>query len=192
MKKSLRIALKKVRAIKSKQEALTHSNLIVSRIVTLLQTVQPCIVAIYYPHSGEPNLLSLTQRPELQKFEWAFPVCSFDQNLKVLRFARFSGFDAFEIGEYGIPVPSGANWVQPDWVIIPSLALNSQGFRLGYGAGWYDRTLNELTQLDLKPVTVGITWQEALISDLFQEPHDQAVDYVVTPMSFIHVKKERT
>lgn len=181
MKKCLRKELKQVRAQKNKIEVLTQSNLITNHIVTLLQITKPCIVALYYPYSGEPNLLSLIPQLKLRKFKWAFPVCSSDQNLEILRFAHFEGFDSFVEGQYGIPIPNNTNWVQPDWVLIPCLAVNLDGFRLGYGAGWYDRTLSHLTQIGQKPTTVGIAWQEAVVEEKFQEPHDQPLDYLVTP-----------
>ena len=68
-------------------------------------------------------------------------------------------------------------------VIVPALAFSEQGFRLGYGKGFYDRVLQ-----NFKGVSIGITYDFMLLEDLPHEPHDRAVNYVVTEKRVIEIK----
>jgi len=78
---------------------------------------------------------------------------------------------------YRIPVPAVQEIVLPDCLIIPCVAFNNQGARLGYGAGWYDRTLEKF-----KPkYTIGVAYDWSEVPDQFQEAHDIRLNYVVTP-----------
>ncbi|MGC5328711.1 5-formyltetrahydrofolate cyclo-ligase [Brevibacillus sp. SYSU BS000544] len=85
-------------------------------------------------------------------------------------------------GPYGIMEPDPAISVQADRnqldaIIIPGVAFDRHGGRLGYGGGYYDRFL---ASLDHKPLVIGFCFSLQLIADVPKEPHDFMVDYVVT------------
>lgn len=84
-------------------------------------------------------------------------------------------------GPYGIPVPSpDAEPVSPsdlDCVLVPGVAFDRDGFRLGYGGGYYDRFLAGLR--DRVPV-IGLAYAWQVVPRLPREPHDRPVDLVVT------------
>lgn len=93
-------------------------------------------------------------------------------------------------GAYGILEPTGPEielqWL--DLVVVPALAYDRQGRRLGYGGGYYDRTLAGLRRLrPLCVVGVGYDWQ--LVDELPSEPHDQPVDMIVTPSRVVRVTR---
>ena len=90
-----------------------------------------------------------------------------------------------ELGRYNIPVPKSKSWVQPEVLLVPCLAFHRAGARLGYGAGWYDRTLS---QMPAKPVTVGVAYAVTESKDNFSEQHDELLDYLLTEREFIFTR----
>ena len=85
---------------------------------------------------------------------------------------------AMEEGAYGIPIPAeGARERLPDVVLLPANGFDAQGFRLGYGAGYFDRTL---ASLENRPVVVGVAFELGRLATIHPQPHDIPLDYIVT------------
>jgi 5-formyltetrahydrofolate cyclo-ligase len=79
----------------------------------------------------------------------------------------------------GEPLPS-APVLEPDVLLVPLLAFDARGNRLGYGGGFYDRTIAQLRAL--KPVvTIGLAFDEQRIDAVPHTAHDQRLDWVLTP-----------
>jgi 5-formyltetrahydrofolate cyclo-ligase len=79
--------------------------------------------------------------------------------------------------------PPAAAAVRPDLVVVPLLAWDSGGHRLGYGGGYYDRTLAHLRATG--PVlAVGLAFEGQRIEDLPHEPHDQKLDAILTEIGY--------
>ncbi|WP_334120673.1 5-formyltetrahydrofolate cyclo-ligase [Limnobacter sp.] len=182
MKKSLRQNALAYRTQLAGDEIPALGREISKSLLTLLQTFKPCTVGLFYPTQGEPDILCIMGNSLLEKFEWALPVCCESPTGPVLGFAQFAQGQELEPGRYNIAVPKTKNWVQPDVLLIPCVAFHRNGARLGYGAGWYDRTLNSLTT---KPLTVGVAYAKTELLDNFAEPHDQLLDHVVTEQAVI-------
>ena len=77
---------------------------------------------------------------------------------------------------YGIPKPTGTDVVTPTLLFVPCVGYGPGGYRLGYGGGFYDRTL---AQLKPRPYTVGLGFDNAFLSELTPEPHDVALDAIL-------------
>ncbi|MCH9780947.1 MAG: 5-formyltetrahydrofolate cyclo-ligase [Alphaproteobacteria bacterium] len=91
-----------------------------------------------------------------------------------LQFARYTPGDDLDQGAFRVPVPRPeASIASPTVILVPLLAHNSDGFRLGYGGGFYDRTLAEQNHR----ATVGISLPSMHL-EFAPEPHDRAVDYL--------------
>ncbi|MGO4332699.1 5-formyltetrahydrofolate cyclo-ligase [Cupriavidus sp. 2TAF22] len=87
---------------------------------------------------------------------------------------------AMATGRYGIPVPDGTPAVVPDALLIPCVGFSSDKFRLGYGGGFYDRTLAALAAAGgTPPVAIGIGFEACRIG-LLAEGHDVGMDWVVS------------
>lgn len=183
MKKSLRQNALNYRKRLAPCEITAFGHKITDALITLLQTHRPCTVCLFYPTKGEPNVLDLVGNPMLEGFSWALPVCCNLSTGPVLQFAAYQNNDNLEPGQYNIPVPVIKSWVQPSIVLVPCLAFHRLGARLGYGAGWYDRTL---THLNHSILTVGIAYSETEILENFAEPHDQPLAYVITEREVIN------
>lgn len=70
--------------------------------------------------------------------------------------------------------------VDPDVVLVPLLAFDARGHRLGYGGGFYDRTLNRLRK-SKRIVAVGLAYDEQRVDEVPVESYDEKLDWVLTP-----------
>jgi 5-formyltetrahydrofolate cyclo-ligase len=81
------------------------------------------------------------------------------------------------VGALDIPYPVSSPFVVPDAVLLPMNGWDAQGYRLGYGAGFFDRTL---ASLEKKPVVIGVTYELARMDTIHPQSWDIPADYVVT------------
>jgi 5-formyltetrahydrofolate cyclo-ligase len=82
-------------------------------------------------------------------------------------------------GTFGVLVPATGAELEPDAMLVPMLAFDARGFRLGYGGGFYDRTVAALRAR--RPLlTLGFAFAAQRVPDLPVGPHDQALDAIVT------------
>ena len=80
-------------------------------------------------------------------------------------------------GPLDIPYPVGSREVAPRAVLLPMNGWDAQGYRLGYGGGFFDRTLAGLKE---KPLVIGVSYELARMATIHPQPWDIPVDYVVT------------
>ncbi|HVL36167.1 MAG TPA: 5-formyltetrahydrofolate cyclo-ligase [Burkholderiales bacterium] len=80
-------------------------------------------------------------------------------------------------GALDIPYPASGPAVVPEAVLLPMNGWDAQGFRLGYGAGFFDRTLAALSP---RPVVIGVAYEDARVDTIHPQPWDIPVDYLVT------------
>ena len=140
------------------------------------------VVAGYWPIRGEADI-----RPVLMHLANRDIVCSLPlivEEDKPLIFRRWTNGVAMAEGAHGIPVPDKndpiAEIVEPDVVLVPLVAYDRRGSRLGYGGGYYDRTLAAL-RANKKIETIGIGFSVQKAMDLLpMDAHDIALDCVVT------------
>lgn len=87
-------------------------------------------------------------------------------------------------GPFGAQVPKSGDWITPEVVIVPLVGFGAQGARLGYGGGFYDRTLEGL-RAGGDVWACGFAFEEQRLDDLPQEPTDQKLDALVTQQGLI-------
>ena len=80
-------------------------------------------------------------------------------------------------GVYDIPIPDGTALVVPDAAIVPMNGFDAQGYRLGYGGGYFDRTLDATHP---PPLAIGVAFEFAGLPSIRPQPHDVPMDFVVT------------
>ena len=83
-------------------------------------------------------------------------------------------------GVWNIPVPEQRDVVNPDALIVPLVGFDPQRFRLGYGGGYYDRTIAAAAK---RPYCVGLGYEDAHLPTIFPQPHDIPMDMIVTDES---------
>lgn len=100
---------------------------------------------------------------------------------RLLYFRRWHTATPMVNGAFGIPVPSPeSESFTPDIVIVPLVGFDAAHHRLGYGAGYYDATLADLKKRNPKLLAVGAAFSVQQVDAIPAEPHDQALDKVIT------------
>ena len=101
-----------------------------------------------------------------------------------LRFRCWTPAAAMVPGEFGALVPETGDWMQPDVLIVPLLAFDRRGYRLGYGGGFYDRTLQGLRARG--PVlAIGFAFAAQEVAEVPRDGTDQRLDLIVTETGVI-------
>ena len=80
-------------------------------------------------------------------------------------------------GVFGLPVPEGSAVLRPQAALVPPVGFDAQGYRLGYGGGYFDRTLAALTP---RPLAIAVAFELSRIPTIYPQPHDVPMDFVVT------------
>ncbi|HPU79309.1 5-formyltetrahydrofolate cyclo-ligase [Accumulibacter sp.] len=153
-----------------------------SRICALLQAAFPEFsgmrVAFCWPFKQEPDLRPLVEswlRAGKKGFTALLPVV-IDQH-RALAFRAWSPDTVMLADRYGIPVPAAGEFLIPEVVLIPVNGFDAAGYRIGYGGGYFDRTLASVSP---RPLAVGVGFELARLDSICPEPHDQRLDVMVT------------
>lgn len=102
-----------------------------------------------------------------------------------LQFREWWPGASMESGVYDIPHPVGTPTIQPEAVLVPVNGFDERGFRLGYGGGYFDRTL---ASCERRPLCIGLGFEAARMDSIFPKSHDIPFDFIVTE-SGIHQRK---
>ena len=140
------------------------------------------VIGAYWPIKGEfdplPALHRWKEDGELQgtpqRRRIGLPVI--DKVRKTLRFHAWYPGCPMEEDAYGIPKPKDTEILTPTLLFVPCVGYGAGGYRLGYGGGFYDRTLAELQP---KPFTVGLGFIESFVEDFEPEAHDQPLEAIL-------------
>lgn len=141
----------------------------------------------FYPYQAEINVLPLLARLVSEGWETALPVVM--AKGAPLTFRAWAPGEPTGRGIWDIHVPlETAPELQPDVLLVPMLAFDRRGYRLGYGGGFYDRTLAELRKL--KPVVaIGVAYAGQEMDEVPVAPYDEPLDWVLTERGVIEPKR---
>jgi 5-formyltetrahydrofolate cyclo-ligase len=105
-----------------------------------------------------------------------------------LQFRRVAALSELAPGRYGIPEPKGesCNPDDADLIVVPGVAFDLFGRRIGYGKGFYDKSLH---RLEGRGKLVGFCYDFQLFEEIVGEPHDVTMDLIVTEMRVVRVNK---
>lgn len=150
------------------------STAIATQLDTIVGNVAGRIVSLYWPFRGEPDLrpwiASLVARGGIP----ALPLVV--QKARPLIFRAYRPGDRLEKGVWSIPIPAEGDPVVPDITIAPLVGVDPQNYRLGYGGGFFDRTLASLSK---KPLVIGVGYEVQRIPTIYPQPHDIPMDRIV-------------
>ena len=132
-------------------------------------------VSLYWPFRGEPDLRFWLASVVKRGGAAALPVVV--EKAKPLVFRAYRPGDPLEKGVWNIPIPAKGEPVVPDVVIAPVVGFDPNRYRLGYGGGFFDRTLAALPR---KPLVIGVGYDIQAIPTIYAQPHDIAMDRIVT------------
>ena len=134
------------------------------------------VFSAYWPIKGEPDLRPLMSDLHESGVTIALPLV--ETKAAPLVFRRWTPQTRMVRGDWNIPVPPPeAEAITPDITLAPLVGWDEQGYRLGYGGGYFDRTLAALSP---RPFTIGIGFETARLSTIYPQPHDIALDLILT------------
>jgi 5-formyltetrahydrofolate cyclo-ligase len=178
-KKALRAKLRSWRATLTRGKAQEAATAVARHGLSFLAPVPLGVVAGFAALPEELDPSALLERLSAEGIRLALPVIA-EKGVPLL-FRAWAPGDAMDRGPWDIRQPKIERaTLEPDTLLVPLLAFDRQGWRLGYGAGYYDRTLRAL-RARKRIVAVGIGYDEQEIDAVPHLDYDERLDWVLTP-----------
>jgi 5-formyltetrahydrofolate cyclo-ligase len=161
------------------------SESIAGRASGILTSLQPDSMALYLPIGSECETAALMNQARLMGAEIGLPAVIDGSRML---FRRYRAGDRLVAEKFGTSAPSpGAPLVEPDVIVMPLLAFDRLGERLGYGRGYYDRAIITLREAGQRPKLLGIAFSVQEVPSIPTEPHDVRLDWIVTETETIEL-----
>ena len=178
-KQSLRELLIQKRRMLSAEERSAQSALILSQLEKMTVFQEAKTVLLYYPKNNEVDVLPLFKRYKRDK-TLLLPVTHRDR----MTAHPYEGNDKMHRGKFGIPEPTTPEFQgKIDVIIVPAVAFDRAGNRLGRGGGYYDRFLKKQPHATL----IGVGYDFQLVDEVPVRKHDQKVHRIILPSQTIQV-----
>ena len=173
-KKKLREKFLKIRSsIKNKEEKEKK----ICNFLSSLNFEKKTILSGYYPVRNEVNILPFLKHLQRKEYTICLPCI-----VKIESFLIFKRWDLeteMKQGKFNINEPNNNLLEEPSKILVPLLAFDKNNYRLGYGGGFYDRTIAYLEKRK-KITTIGIGFHDQKIDDLPRMKFDKKLDLVIT------------
>jgi 5-formyltetrahydrofolate cyclo-ligase len=134
-------------------------------------------VGLYWPIKSELDFRMLAEQLTRDGIATALPVIL--EKGTPLAYWQWSPGEPLERGFWNIPVPRQRRPIHPDAVLAPTVGFDRAGYRLGYGGGYFDRTL---AQPDRPSLAIGIGLDFARLDTIWPQPHDIPMDVIITEL----------
>jgi len=183
-KRDIRKRILRTRNAMTREEIASGSRAIVKRLTGLDQISRASTLMVYLGFGSEALVDDLILWGWEAGKRLAVPLCR--PASRELIACRIEGFDELECGHYGIREPkTGLIRAVPqgeiDAVVIPAVAFDRQGHRLGYGGGYYDRFLPGAPRAE----RIGVAFACQIVAEIPADPHDVTMDRIVTEREII-------
>ncbi|MFE5240700.1 MULTISPECIES: 5-formyltetrahydrofolate cyclo-ligase [unclassified Streptomyces] len=182
-KQSLRRELIAARRLLTQEDVREAASVLASAAVDLPELTGAQTVAAYVSVGREPGTHTLLDVLRARGVRVLLPVLMADNDLD---WAVFEGPEHLVPAGRGLLEPDGPRLgpravLEADAVLLPGLAVDGRGMRLGRGGGSYDRVLARLSAAGAHPALVVLLYDDEVVARVPEEPHDHPVDAVVTP-----------
>jgi len=144
-----------------------------------LPELRAATIGFCWPFRGEIDCRALVERCIASGAEAALPAVV--ERGRPLEFWAWHPHMPLQRGVWDIPVPAERQVVHPTILLVPLVGFDSVGYRLGYGGGYYDRTLAALSP---RPLAIGIGYELARLESIHPQWHDIPMDAIVTEAGF--------
>jgi 5-formyltetrahydrofolate cyclo-ligase len=182
-KVSLRRHLLAARTALTSDDVVEAGDELAGRALDLPELAGAGTVAAYVSIGKEPGTRALLDALRVKGARVLLPVLLEDNDLD---WGTYEGHDALVRGRRGLLEPGGARLgvsavLKADAVLLPGLAVDGRGMRLGRGGGSYDRVLERIQRAGADPALVVLLYANEVVARVPEEPHDHPVHAVVTP-----------
>lgn len=180
-KKELRKKIKSMRLMLSEAEKRSAADEVFNRLEKLAAFLMAEKILMYHSLPDELSTHAFLEKWHRTK-KFLLPKVN-GVNLDILPYDK----SRLELGSFHIEEPSGSDLVpeeEVELIVVPAVAYDRKGNRLGRGKGFYDRLLART-----KAVKIGVGYDFQLVDEIEVEPHDVPVDIVITQTHYIVTKK---
>jgi 5-formyltetrahydrofolate cyclo-ligase len=132
-------------------------------------------LGFYWPFRGEFDARPLVR--DLIKSGMTAALPAVVQPRTPLEFRRWAPGTALELGVYNIPFPKERDLIEPEALVVPLVGFDPAGYRLGYGGGYYDRTIASFAA---RPYAIGVGFELSRLETIYPQPHDIPMNAVLT------------
>ena len=133
------------------------------------------VLGIYWSMRGEIDVRDIARQHILSGGSVGLPVVV--EKAAPVEFWKWQPGMGMKRGVWNIPIPVKRELVTPDALIVPLVGYDTEKYRLGYGGGYYDRTIASMAR---RPFCVGLGFAEAELPSIFPQPHDIPMNLIVT------------
>lgn len=188
MKSAIRKEMISKRRAMTQDEMMEKSSVIQTRVLGLSAYKESEVIGLYASFNNEVSTSVFFDRAVKDGKKVLFPRIKAEE--KELEFVAVRRLEELELGAYGILSPphgeGHADSIRDRWfLVIPGVAYDLKGGRLGYGGGFYDRYLHKLER---KPFIAALAYEFQILDDIPMRPHDVRVDAIITEQRVIICK----
>lgn len=184
-KQNLRNRVKKCKI--NKLNRFLYDKHIENKLFSLKEYKKAKKILIFSSIQNEPNTKRIITKSIINDKLVALPIC--DKETKSLNFYKINSINDLHIGYYSILCPKNQNLIVDNFYdticVVPGLAFDKNGNRLGRGVGYYDRFFAQHTVY-----SIALTYDRFLFDNIPNEPHDIKVNKVITERRIINLKGE--
>jgi len=110
-----------------------------------------------------------------------------ENNEEILIFKRYCTGDELKKGKFGVKEPVNSPTYLPDIIFVPCLAFDKNGFRLGYGGGYYDKSIAYFYSIKHKFISIGLAYEEQQVNNVVHDDLDQKLNYILTEKQLYNI-----
>ena len=144
---------------------------------------QKISVAGYYPSNYEVNILNFLELASKKKFKITLPVIV---SSKKMSFKPWIFKDPLYVNKFGILEPKNSKKeIIPDLIMVPLVAFDNSLNRIGYGKGYYDRSLEKINKIKKNTISLGVAYSFQKCNSIPINKHDFKLDYIFTERGII-------
>ena len=179
--------LRKKYLIQRKKKYLTVNKFNFNLIFKLIRErfyKKKITIAGYYPSNYEVNILSFLEKLSKKKFKIALPVINSSGGMS---FRSWIFKEPLYVNKFGILEPkSSKKKIIPDLIMVPLVAFDNRLNRIGYGKGYYDRSLKKINKIKKNAFSLGIAYSFQKCQKIPTNKHDFKLDYIITEKGIIN------
>lgn len=175
-RREIRTALLERRMAAGPEQRSAWGARIESHLGPLLRGLPGRTIGFYWPFKGEFDARALVTGL-LATEAWRAALPAVAKRNAPLIFRPWTPDCGMESGVLGIPIPKSVDRLVPDTMLAPLVGFDAANYRLGYGGGYFDRTLAALSP---RPRVIGVGFELSRLDSVYPQPHDVPMDFIVT------------
>ena len=181
-----KLYLRNISLLKRKKKYLTAKKFNFNLIFNLVKkhfNKKKIIIAGYYPSNYEVNILNFLEKASNKRFRIVLPVI---QSSSKISFKSWVFKEPLVVNKFGMMEPKDTKKeIIPDLIMVPLVAFDKNLNRIGYGKGYYDRSLQKISKIKKKTISLGIAYSFQKCKDIPVNKYDFKLDYIFTERGII-------